>query len=472
MNTALWEAIEAFSIDQPGEAYGFTLRLATEQVWPIPFTENAITEYKKFMYLAATSNQMVSPSPIVDEVWHLHLIYTKSYTEFCNVLGKRIEHIPSTHKVEEQHIFRNALNRTKELYEENFGEQPKLFWNYKNPLDSLELKSFKISTQTATYLPGYVLVFMFFLVFAVLSPYIVSIGNPNFLMYYILGLILSVAAIEIVLLTYMEPFKKALVQKKYFQLLSPLLLLTLKHRHLRGAVHPILNNLILSEKVTITASKKLELTEGATSTDPYETIILDMLKKYLAMEYSVLLGKLEHIPRFKQLKKLQEKIDNTIITAKPYIFSLVTVSLLWSLFLSFGLVRAGLGISRHKPVLFLIITLLAYIGYGVFKFLSIRSSLFKNDLPTHYKEHITPQEEQLYSEWAFLFFGTSALAVSVIPLLHDADPNRLRAWFSENNYGNRWGNGDDYGGGSSCSSGCSSGCGSSCGSGCGGCGGD
>ena len=51
----------------------------------------AIEEYKKFMYLAATSNQMVSPSEIVDIVWHQHLIFTQSYKEFCDILGKKIE---------------------------------------------------------------------------------------------------------------------------------------------------------------------------------------------------------------------------------------------------------------------------------------------------------------------------------------------------------------------------------------------
>ena len=64
-------------------------------------TQKAIEEYKKFMYLAATSNQMVSPSEIVDIVWHQHLIFTNSYSDFCNLLGKRIEHIPSTHNKSE-----------------------------------------------------------------------------------------------------------------------------------------------------------------------------------------------------------------------------------------------------------------------------------------------------------------------------------------------------------------------------------
>ena len=91
MNTQLWNEIEKFDLDNPNDEYGFSTRLAFENSWTIYFTKMAILEYKKFMYLAATSNEMVSPSEIVDIVWHQHLIFTQSYKEFCDILGKKIE---------------------------------------------------------------------------------------------------------------------------------------------------------------------------------------------------------------------------------------------------------------------------------------------------------------------------------------------------------------------------------------------
>ena len=95
MNTALWKQIEAFDLEQPFSEYGFALRLAKENYWTSSFTSKAIREYKKFMYLAATSDAMVSPSRVVDAVWHQHLTFTQSYGELCAILGKTVQHIPS-----------------------------------------------------------------------------------------------------------------------------------------------------------------------------------------------------------------------------------------------------------------------------------------------------------------------------------------------------------------------------------------
>ena len=108
MNKTLWEKVLAFSFDQPNDQYGFSTRLALENHWTIHFTQSAIIEYKKFLFLAATNNEMVSPSEIVDIVWHQHLIFTNSYSDFCDLLGKRIEHIPSTHNRSEFDKFKMA----------------------------------------------------------------------------------------------------------------------------------------------------------------------------------------------------------------------------------------------------------------------------------------------------------------------------------------------------------------------------
>ncbi|AWM13546.1 hypothetical protein DI487_06515 [Flavobacterium sediminis] len=93
MNHEIWDPIERFEFDQAVSGYGFITRLAFENNWTAFFTLKAIEEYKKFMYLAAVENVMVSPSKIVDVVWHQHLIFTQSYNDFCSILGKRIEHI-------------------------------------------------------------------------------------------------------------------------------------------------------------------------------------------------------------------------------------------------------------------------------------------------------------------------------------------------------------------------------------------
>ena len=62
MDAALWNKILEFDFDSPPSEYGFSTRLARENYWTRNFTRQAILEYKKLMYLAATSDMMVSPS--------------------------------------------------------------------------------------------------------------------------------------------------------------------------------------------------------------------------------------------------------------------------------------------------------------------------------------------------------------------------------------------------------------------------
>src|SRR5579883_1698060 len=85
----LWERIESFEMDDSNAARPFSSVLAEEMEWDEEFTELAITEYKKFMLLANFFPEEMVPSIDVDTVWHLHLLYTRSYQEFCQqALGR------------------------------------------------------------------------------------------------------------------------------------------------------------------------------------------------------------------------------------------------------------------------------------------------------------------------------------------------------------------------------------------------
>jgi hypothetical protein len=124
-NEALWVNISKFNFEASLSEYGFLTRLAAENNWTKYFTDKAVLEYKKFMYLATISKQMVSPSEIVDIVWHQHLIYTKSYADFCEVIGKKIHHVPSTKNHDEHDKFRDAMVYTRKQYQLEFGEEPR-----------------------------------------------------------------------------------------------------------------------------------------------------------------------------------------------------------------------------------------------------------------------------------------------------------------------------------------------------------
>ncbi|TBO42123.1 glycine-rich domain-containing protein [Pedobacter kyonggii] len=151
MNDTLWKSIQQFDFDHPPGEYNFSIRLASENQWTKDFTEKAILEYKKFMYMAAISDVMVSPSAIVDTVWHQHLIFTQSYQVFCALVGRQIQHVPSTHQKEQAEQFRLAKERTSRIYHEHFGAQPKAIWEYDTMLAGLKLEPAKLKTGFLSY---------------------------------------------------------------------------------------------------------------------------------------------------------------------------------------------------------------------------------------------------------------------------------------------------------------------------------
>ena len=196
MDKELWDHILQFDFDIPPSEYGFTIRLANENYWTKAFTELAILEYRKFMYLAATSDMMVSPSEIVDTVWHQHLIFTQSYSSFCTLIGKQIQHIPSTHNREEFEKFRQAKERTQELYTSVFGEQPKSIWEYHGMFESLNLDKAKFKIRT--FLVFGILCFIALVApcYFLLRPIYVEIHNPYFIIAFIALCLLTFAGLE------------------------------------------------------------------------------------------------------------------------------------------------------------------------------------------------------------------------------------------------------------------------------------
>ena len=122
----LRERVETFALDQPGAALPFTSRLAREQGWTHVFAARVVTEYKRFVILAVTAGHPVSPAEAVDQAWHLHLVYTKSYwQDLCrDILGQDLHHEPTTGGGSETVKFIDWYRRTLESYRAVFGEEP------------------------------------------------------------------------------------------------------------------------------------------------------------------------------------------------------------------------------------------------------------------------------------------------------------------------------------------------------------
>jgi hypothetical protein len=120
---ALWQAISDFELDEPDAPFPFTARLARDHLWTEDHAARVVREYRCFLYLAAISDEMVTPSPDVDEAWHLHLAYTKSYWErLCrDILGRPLHHEPTEGGAEQRGHFMTCYQRTLDLYREVFG---------------------------------------------------------------------------------------------------------------------------------------------------------------------------------------------------------------------------------------------------------------------------------------------------------------------------------------------------------------
>lgn len=122
----LWQKINRFQLDEPGIALSFSDRLARENGWSLEYALRCVQEYKKFMFLICIAAHPLTPSDEVDQVWHLHLLYTQSYwKDFCGtILGREIHHGPTRGGSKEQDKFTDWYAKTKELYAQTFNEHP------------------------------------------------------------------------------------------------------------------------------------------------------------------------------------------------------------------------------------------------------------------------------------------------------------------------------------------------------------
>lgn len=123
---ALYDRVSKFSFDEGDAELTFARRLARENGWTDGYTNRAIEEYKRFMFLAVIAGHQVTPSDQVDQVWHLHLTYTRSYWDrFCGeVLGSPVHHGPTRGGTEESRKFCLWYQNTRESYRRLFGHEP------------------------------------------------------------------------------------------------------------------------------------------------------------------------------------------------------------------------------------------------------------------------------------------------------------------------------------------------------------
>jgi hypothetical protein len=122
----LWAALTAMRIGPAGDPSGFTDRLARENGWSAAHAEAVAAEYRRFLYLAARTEEPLTPSDAVDQAWHLHLLYSRHYWDvLCGgILRRPLHHDPAGAGAAEAARHRTQYEATLAHYRRSFGEAP------------------------------------------------------------------------------------------------------------------------------------------------------------------------------------------------------------------------------------------------------------------------------------------------------------------------------------------------------------
>ncbi|MEM8717718.1 MAG: DUF2207 domain-containing protein [Cyanobacteria bacterium P01_G01_bin.39] len=152
----LLKRIEEFSLDKPDVNLTFSQRLARENNWSIDYTHKVIKEYKKFIFLAVVAGHVVTPSEQIDQVWHLHLTYTRSYwDEFClKVLQQTLHHRPTEGGQSENVKYDDLYRQTLNSYQKFFANSaPQDIWSSPHIRFGKDLDFKRINTQENWIIP-------------------------------------------------------------------------------------------------------------------------------------------------------------------------------------------------------------------------------------------------------------------------------------------------------------------------------
>lgn len=127
----VWNQIGAKLGVRNASAKAFAGKLARKHGWKEAHAMWAVAEYKKFVYLGVISDFVVTPSVIIDKVWHQHILFSKAYRSFCHdVIAYEFDHNPELLPLPGQtEVYNAQYHHTLALYKKEFGkEAPPAIW--------------------------------------------------------------------------------------------------------------------------------------------------------------------------------------------------------------------------------------------------------------------------------------------------------------------------------------------------------
>ena len=117
--------------------------------------ERLVHEYLIFMWLRKLNpTQPITPSKLVDEVWHQHILFTREYAQFCQYrFGEFLHHKPTVSDYSKRTHSDDLRNYAQVLIRYEYHTKlvpPKDFW----PTSDREKASVKSLQKTAKFVGG------------------------------------------------------------------------------------------------------------------------------------------------------------------------------------------------------------------------------------------------------------------------------------------------------------------------------
>ncbi len=386
--TETYRRIAEFEVDEPAAVFTFTDKLAKENEWSHNFAMRVVDEYKKFVFLAITASHPVSPSDQVDQAWHLHLTYTRSYwNEFCpKVLGRPLHHGPSQGGVAEQKKFVQWYEQTLKSYRYFFGhEPPSDIWPDPKRRFSEDVHYRRVNTQRHWIIPkstwpaasavlltvviaivaGCVLVSnnhkadSRFSISEVALPDVFNLSGPQFMAVYAIAFAVAACSAAVMrwCLKMSAPASPPAIRLDPYEV-----------AHLAGgserAVNAALASLVSRDLLKIEENRFWRINDGVSvPLHPLEDTVLQAVDPHLGREIDQLHEDLQYSGKIaNRLRSLGLIVsEERVQLGQAALFIVLSVPLL-------GAIKVLVGLSREKPVGFLVIACIvsAVVAIAVF----------------------------------------------------------------------------------------------------------
>ena len=488
---ALYDRLVEFQIDEPGTELTFARRLARENGWTIGYAERLIEEYKRFLFLACEAGHVVSPSEQVDQAWHLHLTYTRSYwDELCGkVLGNPLHHMPTKGGASEQAKFIDLYNQTLVSYQRFFGLAPPAdIWPPASQRFGEDLQHLNVNTARYWIIPkprwqsGQVSQSPVFALGLLGMPLAAATWNPldwrgpNFLGFYLLLMIVAAitALIVRILFAPAEP-RDGISKTPPLDAYEAACLASGPYRAVQTAFAALVQSGNL--KVVDCCSQKLfifDLTRGTIQQAAAPAPSAHRLERALYEAAAMPTESIE--PLVGAGLPIAHDIENDLtkrglMQAAVPSASCFAASLIMASPLPLGLVKIAVGVSQHRPVIFVIAACVATV-IAALVFLLVRSRLTSRGKAALQSLQQTYALQELPDKVGMAAIQPSNLAMTVglfgVPLLAGSTLDAVHAILPRASTNGGCGGGGCGGGGGGGGGGCGGG---GCGGGCGGCGG-